>query len=378
MFSARDDNGTVHISGKLQPNPRTLDYFCSQCNSRVSYVEETTRRIKVGSREVPVREHFRHPAGEGNHPLLQYSWQAHEIMNLLLDNYQSQPWIDVQTDVVFDDGHGLEFAVNMLLREQRFRINESDYTIEGNDSKQTAVVIASGSFNSADLGAQLRYLSASGIHALVVLSAQGDNNPSGKYYKESTREGSPANTRQIRGNEKDLLDLFGGLVYIDHDSGEMAVAKFRNYREPLGPDPSNDCRYCQEDPLYPSSSPEYCRPHWFSWGEPRSRGQTHRELETEKIPDEVFRNKRFALVYGTTNTARGTRILIAKPTELPRYYESVAEQLRSLEDAIKSGDEDTIDDLARDRIPIMLEGNNVPLGVGPDAYFRQLLEKVEK
>jgi hypothetical protein len=169
---------------------------------------------------IPVSEHFRHRPGVGaTHPQRSFTWQRGNIMERLLANFDSSDIFDVETDRRYTTA-GLDFVVDMLVKERT-----SSGQIE------TAVLVESAGFNANEFLAQWRYLTVLDTHLMLILSAHGDTNPGGKYFRPDYRDFTGKTVVSIPGNEKAVYDKQGRNVYFDHDDQRLKILRFDEYTE---------------------------------------------------------------------------------------------------------------------------------------------------
>lgn len=216
MLSAESD-GVIYYSGRIR-NPKSRSYVCRVCEEPVSHVNATTRTLH----RVPVVEHFRHMPGQGGlHPEIDFSWQAGEMAHRLIEDFSQLPNLyGFDTDRVYSgpdlrDEEG-EFATH--------------FSIDKNGN-EIAVLLQAGGFSAKELRRQLEILRRQDIAAMVIFSAEGENNPDGKFFQSHTSHRRPDNLKKIPGNEKSLYERIGFNLYYDHDTDEFFKAMFDPFFE---------------------------------------------------------------------------------------------------------------------------------------------------
>ncbi len=220
MLSAESE-GVVYYSGRI-PDPKSRSYTCRVCEKVLSHVSATTRTF----RQTSVVEYFRHQKGEiVNHPEVDFSWQSAEITQNLIQAYAQLPdTFEFETDKVYS-GHtyrheGLEFAVNFTARFKKTQ-------------REVAFFIHGGSFGGKEMIKKLEILAQQDVVSMMILSAQGERNENGKFYRLLDDPNRPDNLRKIPGNEKSIYERFGHefLLYFDHDDAEFFQVVFSPYFE---------------------------------------------------------------------------------------------------------------------------------------------------
>jgi len=307
MFSAMSGE-TRYIAGNI-PDPKSRKYTCPTCEEEVSHVSETRRSLNI-----IVSEHFRHKAGDAKHPHKRFTWQVGNMMSYLIGNFSGNTGLDQFFDVETErrysasmEGKNLDFVVDMLATEK------------GLNQRKTAIIVESDEFNANELLSQMHLLSSQGIYTMLVLSAKGTANPSGKYFRPEFRRHTGETVRKIPGNEKAVYELFGERnIYFDHDTQSLMAVKFNDYSE------EHDERQ-------------------LSTGHVLEAGT--QEFGTKKRPETLGRFKAFGFEYKRTSPGG---LLIARPAPIVDYY-------LDLEKRAEAKHDDDLSETVGERIGIMLD-----------------------
>ncbi|MAG20255.1 hypothetical protein CL618_02375 [archaeon] len=257
MFTAVTDDGTEYTSGRLSTlNPKSLDLLCPDCNAPVSHYKRHRKGLNV-----MVAEHFKHRPGDyPEHPSRSFTWQKGNIMDALLTNFSD---LDVETDRT--SVKDLSFLVDMYLPEQR-----------------TAIFVESDSFSFQDFHEQTRTLSSREIATLLVLSAQGEENKKGKYFRDANRKNSPSELKTIKGTEKEVHKLLGTNTYFDHDDQSFISTDYTDFEEEL----TNPCHDCRKSMSQCTGEDLDCNRYKYTYHVPAiQEGRTTRTFTDYKFPE---------------------------------------------------------------------------------------------
>jgi hypothetical protein len=295
MLSAKGSNGMLYVSGAI-PDPKSRTYTCPRpkCGKQVSHVSEHDRSLTI-----KVCEHFRHPA-DASHPVKHYNWQIGNVVTAVRDGFKGLNGYDVAVDRFFPD--------NINRTEYYGELGITDKVL----GYEAVVRVESENFNAEEFHAMLRHLSSQGKYTMLLLSAQGTSNSSGKYFRDywNTRYPSRKGLKKIAGNELAVHELLGELSYFDHDTQEFFSSGFGDYVE--------DRKY------------DYNEGEWVD-------GET--EFKTLKRPAEKMRAKQFVPVFIT----RGNGLKIARMHAVDSTRSAALNSLYELRKAIDLKDNDAVD-----------------------------------
>jgi hypothetical protein len=213
MLSAKNAQGEIRYAHHVLA-PRAATFYCprSECNQEVSHVKAHDRSLKFR-----VAAHFRHKAKPG-HPEKHFSWQIGNVVSAVLEAYNALPSYEVTTDRVFQDPRtGEEYYAELSIRDKLL-------------DRETVVRVESDSFNAEEFHSMARHLSGQGKYTALVLSARGDENRAGKFYRDDDPVHRPG-VKKIAGNEKAVWELMKRNIYFDHDTQEFVLADFQTYTE---------------------------------------------------------------------------------------------------------------------------------------------------
>ncbi len=212
MLSAKSTDGKLYVAGSII-DPKSRGYTCiyPSCGEAVSHV---SRHQRSGSDWVT--EHFRHGA-RASHALRKMSGKQGETLEFILSQLVKEYEIEVFTDRVYPTSRG-DIATDILAREH----------LLGGTYQDTLIQVDSDNFNFNDYRALHSALSGKNIALMMVLCAQGINNPNGAFFRDEYRHASGKTVKNLGKNEK--------ACYYDHDQPSLIVVRFTPYDEILRED----------------------------------------------------------------------------------------------------------------------------------------------
>src|SRR3989344_1048225 len=217
MLSAKSTDGKLYVAGSIT-DPKSRDYSCiyPSCGEAVSHVSRHQR-----SGMDWVTEHFRHGA-KASHALRKMSGKQGEALEFILSQLAKEYEMEIFTDQIYPTSRR-DIATDILAREHLLGATHQD----------TLIQVESDTFNFNNYRALHSALSRKNIALMMVLCAQGTNNPNGAFFRDEYRHASGKTVKELGKNEKALYDQNGVNVYYDHDQPSLIVVRFTPYDEIL-------------------------------------------------------------------------------------------------------------------------------------------------
>ncbi|HLD72817.1 MAG TPA: hypothetical protein VJA23_04475 [Candidatus Nanoarchaeia archaeon] len=220
MLSAKSTDGKLYVAGSIT-DPKSRDYSCiyPSCGEAVSHVSRHQR-----SGMDWVTEHFRHGA-KASHALRKMSGKQGEALEFILSQLAKEYEMEIFTDQIYPTSRG-DIATDILAREH----------LPGGTHQDTLIQVESDTFNFNDYRALDSALTGKNIALMMVLCAEGTNNPNGAFFRDEYRRASGKTVKNLGKNEKALYDQNGINVYYDHDQPSLLIVQFNEYEETLRED----------------------------------------------------------------------------------------------------------------------------------------------